>query len=362
MKIYRLFLIGFLLVLFNSTLFAEDFYLDSPRNEGTLRFEIDNDAIFDKDSNFSNGWSLQYHTVRYASWEETKAPGFVKWVGEHFPTLHDDDSIVRNGHGIGHNMITPENIDLEIPQVGDIPYAGTLTYTLNWQSFNRRTARNFQVTAGVLGEEALAEPLQKFVHNDLALGDDPKGWDTQRDTEPIINIAYQYIWRLTHLGEYNNGWAGQIALGPSAHLGNLFTGVDLGLGLRFGWNILEGFNSFPAPPGRGFFQAYFLPKPSFASPHGVEFILGGRVSGVIYSVLYDGSIITDDDRDVERDDYIFSGLIGLNYHYYDFLSIRVSYLLNSDFIDEDSLPAPLPGEDKSSSDASYATLQFDFHF
>jgi hypothetical protein len=45
MKICTQLLIAFLLVLFNGTLFAKDFYLDSPRNEGTLRFEIDNDSI-----------------------------------------------------------------------------------------------------------------------------------------------------------------------------------------------------------------------------------------------------------------------------------------------------------------------------
>jgi hypothetical protein len=349
-------------VYFNTTLFAEDFYLDSPRNKGTLRFEIDNDAIWDEDSNFSNGWSLQYHTVRYASWEETEAPGFVKWVGKHFPTLDDDDSIVRYGQGIGQNMITPGDIEAEVPQEGDLRYAGTLTYTLNWQSFNRRTARNFQVSVGVLGEESYADEFQEFFHDDLGLGDEPMGWDTQRDTEPIVNVAYQHVWRLAHMGQYHNGWAGQIALGPSAHLGNLFTAVELAFGLRFGWNILEGFNTVPAPPGRGFFQDYNLPKPSYASPHGFEVILAARASGLIYSVLYDGSIITDDDRDVDREDLLFSGLIGLNYHYYDRLSIRASLILNSDIIDEDELPDPLPGRDGTSNDTSFGTFAIDFHF
>ena len=363
MRIIKFLLIAFLLVYFNTTLFAEDFYLDSPRNKGMLRFEINNDAVFDEDSGFSNGWSIQYHTVRYASWEETKAPGFVKWVGKHFPTLHDDDSIVRYGHGIGQNMFTPGDIDVEIPQDGDLPYAGTLTYTLNWQSFNRRTARNFQVSAGVLGEESYAEEFQKFAHNDVGLGDDPKGWDTQRDTEPIVNIAYQHIWRLAHWGEYNNGWAGQTSLGTAAHLGNLFTAAELGFALRFGWNMLEGFNSFPAPPGRGFFQAYHLPKPSSASPHGYEFVLGARASGVAYSVLYDGSKITDDERDVEREDFVYGGIIGLNYHYYNRISVRLSLFITSDLLDEDELPPPpLPGGDETKNDSSYGTLQIDWYF
>ncbi len=326
------------------------------------RCPINNDAVWDDDSQFTNGWSLQYHTVRYASWEETKAPGFVKWVGKHFPTLHDDDSIVRYGQGIGQNMMTPEDIEAKIPLEGDLPYAGTLTYTLNWQSFNRRAARNFQVSAGVLGQESLAEEFQKLVHDDLGMGREPRGWDTQRKTEPIVNISYQHFWRLAHLGEYNNGWAGQISLGPSAHLGNLFTAVELGFGLRFGWNILEGFNTFPAPPVRGVFQAYYLPKPSFVSPHSVEVILGAQATGFIYSVLYDGSIITDDDRDVDREDFIYSGLIGLNYHYYDWFSIRVSLIYTSDVLVEESLPDPRPGHEKTSVDNSFGTFVIDFHF
>jgi len=358
---------GFLLVIFllatpNSILLAEDFYLDSPRNKGTFRFEIDNDAIWVSDSNFSNGWSLQYHTVRYASWDETKAPGLIKWVGKHFPTLDDRDFIVRFGQGIGQNMITPGDISLETPLEGDLPYAGTLTYTLNWQSFNRRKARNFQITTGVLGEESLAEEFQTFVHVDLDLGEEPMGWDTQRDTEPIVNFAYQHLWSLFRLGKYNNGWAAQMSLGPSVNFGNLLTAADFAMGLRFGWNILEGFSTFPAPPGRGLFQAYYLPKPSFVSPHSIEVSLAVRGTGVLYSVLYDGSIISDDDREVDREDFFFGGLIGINYHYYDFISLRFAFIQTSDILVDSSIPEPLPGGDKTRADTSYGTFMIDIHF
>ena len=362
MRTITLGLIGALLVLFNSTLYANDFYLDSPRNKGTLRFEIDNDVVWDEDSNFSNGWSLQYHTVRYSSWDETGQPGFINWVGKHFPTLGDANSIVRNVHAIGQNIVTPGDITAEVPQEGDLPYAGTLTYTINWQSYNRRTARIFQISAGVLGEESLAEQFQKFVHNDLGAGKDPKGWDTQRKSEPILNLAYQYIWRLAHMGAYNNGWAGQLALAPVAQLGNLLTAAELGLAFRFGWNMLEGFNTFPAPPGRGLFQAMNLPKPENASPHGVEFVFGARGTWLGYSVIYDGSKLTSDERKVERENYYLAGLFGINYHYYNFLSIRLAGVVTSDILVEEFIPEPPPGKDKTAADNSYGTLIIDFHF
>jgi hypothetical protein len=362
MKFHRLFLFVFLLQLTNHPLHAEEFYLESPRNTGTLRFEIDNDTVWNTDSQFTNGWSLQYHTIRYDSWEETPAPGFIKWIGDHFPTLNDDGSVVRYGQGIGQNMMTPGDLSLVTAQEGDMPYAGTFTYTFNWQAYNRQTARNFQISAGILGEAALAEQFQKFVHNDLNQGDDPKGWDTQRDSEPIVNIAYQYVWRLAHIGEYNGGWAGQVNLTPCVHIGNLFTAAEIAMGLRFGWNILEGFNAYPAPPGRGFYQAYDLPKPSSASPHSFDVICGVRATGLAYSVLYDGSILSDDDREVEREDIVYSGGVGFNYHYVDLLSIRIDLLRTSDVLVGESLPAASNAENKTGTDNSYGALMIDFHF
>ena len=341
---------------------TQDFYLDSPRNNGLFRFEINNDALWDRDSNFTNGWSLQYHTQRYADWDQTTAPALFKWVGTNFPTIGDVDGIVRYGHGLGQNMLTPGDLSNPDPPEGDLPYAGTLTYTLNWQNFNRRWARTFQINFGVLGEESFAEDVQTFVHDDLQGGEKPLGWETQRDTEPIVNLAYSQIWRLAYWGQHHDSWAGQIGISPSIHLGNLFSGVEVGLALRFGWNIQEGFSAYPAPPGRGVFQSPHLPKPATASPHGLEFIMGVRATALLYSVVYDGSIITDDDRSVEREHLLYAGGFGIHYHYYDFISIRFTLLFNSDILDEDSLPDPPPGEKATSADNSYGTLVIDFHF
>lgn len=362
MRIFVSLLSAFLLINYNNVVLAENFYLHSGRNKGTLRLELDNDFVWDKDSNFTNGWSLQYHTVRYRDWKEARGPEFIKWVGRNFPTLDNADSIVRNSHGIGQNMITPGDLKAEVPMEGDLPYAGTLTYSLSWQTFNRQTARILQMSIGVLGEPSLAEQFQKFVHNGLGLATNPKGWETQRDTEPIINISYLYALRLAHLGDYNNDWAGQLTLAPSASLGNLFTGADLILALRFGWNILEGFNAYPAPPGRGLFQASYLPKPPSASAHGIEVIMGVRATAIAYSVIYDGSIISGDDREVARNNSYFTAGVGIYYHYYDLFSIRAAIEKSTDLLKEDAIPQPPPDREKTKADVSFGSLIIDFHF
>ena len=339
---------------------AESLHLDSPRNQGMLRLEMDNDFFFADDSQFSNGFSLQYHGIRYASWEKTRAPDFVKWVGEHLPTLGDQGMMVRYGQGIGQNIVTPGDIQAEIPLPGDIPYAGTLTYSLDWQSFNRNQATAFQTTVGVLGKESMAKAVQKFVHNDLGAGKDPKGWDTQRDSEPVLNFSYQHVRRLVQLGEFDNNWAGQMELAPGILLGNLLTGAELVATLRGGWNIPEGFASSPAPPGRGIFQDFHLPKPASASAHGVEIAVSARVSQMFYSVLYDGSFLSDDDRDVEREDYVFGGEFAIHYYHYDRFTVRLIFNATSDLIQEESLPDPRPGYKKTDAAASFGSIVLEF--
>ncbi len=176
------------------------------------------------------------------------------------------------------------------------------------------------------------------------------------------NIAYGYGRCLADRGTYTNGWAGQLLLSPMVYCGNLITGIDLALGVRCGWNIQEGFSVFPAPPGYGFFGNTLIPKPETASPHGVELILAAKALSMFYSVFFDGSIITDDDRDVDRETFAFAGMIGLNYHYYGLFSIRMAILHETDMLVESSLPDASPGEDKTGTDNSYGALMLDFHF
>ena len=364
MRFLQLLMAILLLGCFSSNVLADDLNLDSPRNKGMWRFEIDNDAFLGEDSNFSNGWSIQHHGTRFSTWEETNTFVWIKWVGQHFPTLGDEGSIVRFARGIGQNIVTPGDITNSAPPVaGELPYAATLHYNLSWQRFNSESATIFQYNIGVLGEEAYGEWTQKFVHDDLGMGDTPMGWDTQRDSEPILNLAYGNQWRVAQFGQYDNAWGGQMSIGNTFHLGNLLTAVDVGFAFRYGWNIPEGFGSYPAPPGRGLFTGLTLAKPASASPHSYEFVLAARATGLAYSVLYDGSEISDDEREVEREDYILAGLIGINYHHYDKMSIRLSLITSSDLIDEDAVPPPAtPGEDQTATDNSYGTIMIDYYF
>ena len=349
-------------LLSNTLAIAENFYLESPFNTRLLRLEIANDIVWHEDSHFSSGLTLQYHSIRYAGWEETQAPGWVKWVGSHFMTLDNDDFLVRYGHALGQGIYTPAELLAETPQDGDLPYAGTLTYSFSWQRFNRQKAQNLMVTVGVLGREALAESSQKIAHHQLGLGDNPAGWDTQRDSEPVFNVGYQYTRRLLSVGEYTNDWAGQLALQPSVAVGNLNTAVKAGLAFRWGWNMIEGFTGFPERPGCEFIHDASLPKPPSASLHSMEMVLGVSGTALAYSAVYDASLFRSDDRSVARETFFASGLLGLIYRYHPFFSIGAYLQASTDLLIKDSLPESSTGGKKTHVDISYGVLMIDFYF
>jgi hypothetical protein len=69
--------------------------------------------------------------------------------------------------------------------------------------------------------------------------------------------------------------------------------------------------------------------------------LGVNSTGMIYSVAYDGSAITYDNREVERENYFISGLLGFSYRYHDFFSVGPYFQASTDLIKGKSIPDPV---------------------
>lgn len=362
MCIKNIFTIVLLILPVSTATAADTFHLESANNKSLVRFELDNDIIWNDDSNFTNGWSLQYHSKQYSSWDSSDAFALYKWVGNTLPGLNPEGSVVRYGHSIGQNMITPGDISNPHPPENDLPYAGTISYSANWQRFNEDNATIFQVTLGILGEPSLAEQFQKFVHNDLDLSGPPNGWDTQRADEPVFNLGYQYSQKIVAFGSYDNAWAGQFEISPAVSLGNIYTAADLEIGFRFGWNMPKGFAVTAAPPVAGFFHSMEIIKAETASAHSIDFYIGGHGTALLYSVFYDGSLLTSDDRDVARDDFMAAALASITYRYHNKFALRLFLQGTTHLLDEDKLPAPLPGQDSTSADLSFGAISFEYYF
>lgn len=99
--------------------------------------------------------------------------------------------------GIRHEMYTPRNKRTESIVAEDRPYDGELSLVyLRKRPLHSESSGNREILfggrAGCVGPCAKAKRLQKFVHNDLGFGSDPRGWDQANPSELLLNFIARY--------------------------------------------------------------------------------------------------------------------------------------------------------------------------
>jgi hypothetical protein len=301
----------------------------------TWRFEFDNDVFFNKDSKISSGWSLQKHSAVAGSWETLEdVPGFVRRWGKAIPTLTEDDLVYRAGIAIGQVIQTPDDLSRSDLIKDDVPYAGALTLQAIWYAFNDDEFRGFEITAGVVGPPSLAEQTQKTVHK-LIGSDDPKGWDHQLDTEPVINFNYmrkQKIWRRGNPA----GLSFDTAINGNVGLGNLVTQASTALEMRFGHNMPRGFVYVPDPIGWSMhYKALLRPANPRAASFYATLVLRG--SAFAHNIFLDGNTFSDS-HSVDKEPLVGQAIAGLHYERENW-GIHLNVLISSDDVDTSKAPA-----------------------
>lgn len=308
---------------------------DTSVETATWRFEFDNDVFFSKDNKISSGWSLQKHSAVAQSWEALEdVPDFVRRWGKVIPTLTADGLNYRAGIAIGQVIQTPGDLSRSDLIEDDVPYAGALTLQATWYAFNDDAFRGFEITAGVVGPPSLAEQTQKTVHK-LIGSTDPKGWDNQLSTEPVINFNYmrkQKIWR----GGNPAGLSFDTAINGNVGLGNLFTQVSGALEMRFGQNMPRGFVYVPDPIGLSMhYKATLRP----ANPQAVSFYgtLVLRGSAFAHNIFLDGNTFRDS-HSVDKKPLVGMVIAGLHYERANW-GIHFNVMASSDDVDTRKYPA-----------------------
>jgi lipid A 3-O-deacylase len=314
----------------------------------TRRFEFDNDIISGgSDDQFSAGWSMQWHSSPEDSWDDLDLSAFSKWVARSVPGLEMAESSVRRGKGIGQYMQTPEDISQEELIEDDVPYAGILTWANSWYAGSDDRAVTFQMVVGVMGPLSLAEDAQKFVHNDLGAGDDPRGWDNQLDNEPLFNLNYHYSHKLARFGR-REGVMSDISAGGGVGLGNIFTYGQAGLEFRVGWHLPRGFTEVPDVAGRGVIVDP-CPDRLRDNEKQIYFTAVVRGAGVGYAASLDGNA-WEDSHSVDYDRFQGQGILGLHF-------ARAPYTLHLSYMMSTSL-----AEIESDSDPSWGNISLDWEF
>ncbi len=255
-----------------------------PRGLPTWRFEMANDSVFNSDNQFTNGFTVQKHSPAFSSLDATRGtPAFGKSLARFF--LPDKEGLwYREGWAIGHNMLTPEEIEREAIILNDVPYVGMLGWANSFIAFDDRDLSGFELLLGWVGPGALAEELQEGVHSVID-SEDPEGWDNQLDDEPIINLFYTRKHKLWRKPTFD----GAATFGGA--LGNFFSFAEVALEMRFG-RMPGGFAYVPDPLGRGINLNSTLPvRGSRSQFYGTVIIRG---TGFALSLPLEGNNFTDD--------------------------------------------------------------------
>jgi len=308
---------------------------DTSVESATWRFEFDNDVFFNKDNKISSGWSLQKQSAVARSWNALEdVPDFVRRLGKTIPTLTEEGLVYRAGIAIGQVIQTPDDLSRSDLIEDDVPYAGALTLQATWYAFNDDEFRGFEITTGVVGPPSLAEQTQKTVHK-LIGSPDPKGWDNQISTEPVINFNYmrkQKTWR----GGNPAGLSFDTAINGNVGLGNLFTQASVALEMRFGQNIPRGFVYVPDPIGLSMhYKATLKPaNPQAASFYGTLVLRG---SAFAHNIFLDGNTFRDS-HSVDKEPLVGMAIAGLHYECESW-GIHFNVMASSDDVDSSKYPA-----------------------
>ncbi len=300
----------------------------------TWRFEYDNDVFFNKDNKISSGWSLQKQSAVASSWETLDdVPSFVRRWGKQLPTLTKEGLVYRSGIAIGQVIQTPDDLSDHDLIKDDVPYAGALTVQATWYAFNDDEFRGFEITVGVAGPLSLAEQTQKNIHK-LIGSPDPKGWDHQLKTEPLINLNYMRKKKIMRVGNAA-GISFDTAINGNVGLGNLFTQASMALEMRFGQNMPRGFVYVPDPIGLSMHYKATL-KP--ANPHKSSFYasLVLRGSAFAHNLFLDGNSFRNS-HSVDKEPLVGMVIAGLHYEQKNW-GIHASLMESSDDVDAHKYP------------------------
>jgi len=216
----------------------------------------------------------------------------------------------------------------------DVPYAGALTLQATWYAFNDDEFRGFEITAGVVGPPSLAEQTQKTVHK-LIGSSNPKGWDHQLDTEPVINFNYMRKRKIWRRGD-PAGLSFDTAINGNVGLGNLVTQASTALEMRFGHNMPRGFVYVPDPIGWSMhYKALLRPANPRAASFYATLVLRG--SAFAHNIFLDGNTFSDS-HSVDKEPLAGQAIAGLHYERENW-GIHLNVLISSDDVDTSKAPA-----------------------
>lgn len=268
----------------------------------TLSFYYENDLFYNTDHYYTNGTKLSWISSDLSDefYEASQVPGLLQPIARLLPFVNEPGVQKNVVFSLGHNLYTPTDIVTTAYQPDDRPYAAWLYLGMGLHNQTEHWQDTIELNLGVVGPWALGEEVQNFVHRTRGL-QTAEGWANQIRNEVVLNLVYERRWRWDLIGD-GTGWGMDVLGHAGASLGNLFTYVNAGGGLRLGWNLPKDFGAAiirlagdtNAPAGRD--DVRFRKNGAFGAH--LFLIVDGRV--MFRDLTLDGNTFKDSAH-IERD-------------------------------------------------------------
>jgi len=300
---------------------------DTPSdNRYSLAIIFENDYFADTDKGYTNGFfaaiAMPWQNEQSENRNEVKRNDFIYKLTDRLTLVEDKNRERRKSFAIGQSIVTPDEIEKDIPPEDDLPYAGFLTGKMTVQYQNDSTSDSMGILVGVVGPSSQAEKVQKISHKIIGVTE-PKGWHYQLEDEFLLNVSYVHKWKLvdtlTSASGFYPGWDTTVYAGADA--GNVLSDVTVGGIVRIG----NGANKYPSSPYRG--GIGFIPDIGYSRnfPFVVNLIGGVEASYVFQSIILDGNTFSEGPH-VDRVPLcanLFGGVgVGLKGLWFSFVMVR----------------------------------------
>ncbi len=208
----------------------------------TIYFE--NDLFTGSDDGYTNGTRLSWLS-RNLTGEEL--PGVSRTLRDAFKFGYGDEIRLNYGFSLQQLMFTPTDLTRSDLITDDRPYAGWTAVGISLHAKTLDTIRSLELSLGVVGESALAENTQDWVHD---FRDIPKaqGWDNQLKDEAAINLFLNTQYRYRTDAFIIPGLEWDLLPRHGYALGNVLTAANIGVAVRLGYNLPENFGNQKLSP------------------------------------------------------------------------------------------------------------------
>lgn len=298
------------------------------RGDGNLTFYLDNDLFAGTDENYTNGVRLSWISGARDPKEFGPVQEWLRELSGDTESLRafqrisgfEDAAEVEYNYGLSITqfMFTPKDPDSFVTPPGQRPYAGWLGVGFSLHTKDANALNSVELAIGSTGRYSLAEPTQDFVHDIRGL-EKFDGWNSQIPAEPTLNLYYKQKRRLRFLETERGDFAVDGFGEWRAALGNFLTDLQLGVLMRFGWNLPVDFSD-PRLSVTAYTHQPFKTERRQKSVWSLYGLGGALGAAVAHNITLDGPVFKDYDTGVSSEPLVgelYAGF-GMRYRHLEF--------------------------------------------